>query len=614
MKMQHLQAFLWLRWRLRVNQMKRSGLANTVIQAILAVLLLLAAGVLFVGSLLVGLFVLNEVAPIVLLYVWDGLVVAFLFLWSVSVLGELQRSESLSLEKFLHLPVSLSSAFLINYLSSLLSVALILFVPAMLGLSLGLIFSRGPLMLLLLPLLAAFILMVTALTYQFQGWLAALMVNQRRRRTIIVVATMVFVLICQLPNLVNMLRPWEGQQLKGNELSAQMLQQQKELQHELAAKKITFPQYQERSAEIMRVFQNRVHESEQQTWQQMEDLFRLVNLVLPPGWLPLGARAAAQGDVLPALLGFVGLTLIGTASLWRSYRTTLRLYTGQFTSGKKYTVVVAPPAQTGIRPARLLERKLPFLSEQTTAIALSAFRSLTRAPEAKMMLLTPIIMLAIFGSMFFTQHTEFSVGVRPLLPFGTMVMILFGMIQLVGNQFGFDRSGFRVYVLCPARRRDILLGKNLAVAPLALGLGMAAAIVVEVVVPMRGDHFVAVLFQLVSMYLLFCVLANWLSILAPMPIAAGSFKPANPRGLTLLLHMVFVFLLPLALAPTLLPLGIEVALEEMGWVRGVPIYLLLSLLGCAAIVCLYRLVLNWQGGVLQTREQRILQLVTTKTE
>jgi len=28
----------------------------------------------------------------------------------------------------------------------------------------------------------------------------------------------------------------------------------------------------------------------------------------------------------------------------------------------------------------------------------------------------------------------------------------------------------------------------------------------------------------------------------------------------------------------------------------------------------YRLVLNWQGGVLQAREQKILQRVTTKTE
>ena len=63
-------------------------------------------------------------------------------------------------------------------------------------------------------------------------------------------------------------------------------------------------------------------------------MVRLVNLVLPPGWLPLGIRGLAEGNVLPALLGTLGLTLIGSASLRRAYRTTLRLYTGQFSSGK----------------------------------------------------------------------------------------------------------------------------------------------------------------------------------------------------------------------------------------------------------------------------------------
>ena len=52
-------------------------------------------------------------------------------------------------------------------------------------------------MLPVLLLLAAFLLMVTALTYQFQGWLAALMSNPRRRRTVIMVMTVIFVLIVQ---------------------------------------------------------------------------------------------------------------------------------------------------------------------------------------------------------------------------------------------------------------------------------------------------------------------------------------------------------------------------------------------------------------------------------
>ena len=73
----------------------------------------------------------------------------------------------------------------------------------MLGYGLALVWTEGISMLLVLPSLAAFLVMVTALTYQLQGWLASLMSDPRRRRTVVVVTTMVFVLLVQLPNMIN---------------------------------------------------------------------------------------------------------------------------------------------------------------------------------------------------------------------------------------------------------------------------------------------------------------------------------------------------------------------------------------------------------------------------
>ena len=70
----------------------------------------------------------------------------------------------------------------------------------------------------------------------------------------------------------------------------------------------------------------------------------------------------------------------------------------------------------------------------------------------------------------------------------------------------------------------------------------------------------------------------------------------------------------MALAPTLLPLGIEFLFDQLEWVKGVPIDLLLSLLACFGVVYLYRLVLDVQGQWLQAREQRILDVVTSKAE
>jgi ABC-2 type transport system permease protein len=576
--LQHLRAFLWLHWRLRVNQLQRGGIANRVILALLTVSITVSAVGLFVGAFALA-FVFEKVPPVVLLFIWDGLVVVFLFLWATGLLVDLQRSEALSLTKFLHLPVSLSGVFVLNYLSSLFSLNMLLFVPIMVGFILGLGFTRRPEMLLLLPLLAAFLLMVSAISYQFQGWLASLMVDKRRRRTVIFVVTLVSVLIFQLPYLVNFIRPWEGQK------------------HDYSKG----PQTQEQ-----------VREFERTAW--------LVNVVLPPGWLPIGVMSLAEGDVLPALLGTLGLTLIGTASLWRGYRTTLKLYTGQYTAGTKQPAAAAPsvqavkPPATVQQPAGLITREIPWLSEQASAVALACFRSITRAPEVRMLLLTPIFLLVIFSGMFMRGSLDLPDTARPLLAFSAISTILLTLVQLVGNQFGFDRGGFRVFVLSPASRRDILLGKNLAVLPVTVVFASPLLVLIQAVYPMRIDFFFAVVPQFISMYLLFCLLANYLSIFAPMPIAAGSLKPTNTKWLSILVAMAFVSLFPLAMLPTLVPLGVEAVLELLEWRGGIPVCLILSVVECVAIVYFYRLVLTWQGALLQSREQRILEVVSAKAE
>lgn len=623
---QHLRAFLWLRWRLRINQLRRGGIANFVILTILAVAAVAAAVGLFGIFLSVGLFGFNEDSSEGLMYLFDGAVIAFLLLWMSGLITELQRSEPLSLEKFLHLPVSLTSAFLINYLSSLPSVSMLWFLSAMLGLNIGLIISRGAAMLLLLPMLAAFLLMVTALTYQFQGWLATLMANPRRRRTIIVAATMIFILLCQAPQLVNLAnirRHSQEQSVEAGRIQ-ENVQKQRELVRDLNDKKISLKEFQKRLKELDGELHAPSEKANEEPRHEMQDTIRLMNLILPPGWLAAGAEAVVEGRTWPIVLAILGPALIATASLWRAYRTTLRLYTGQFTSGRTTIQAARSIRESGRQPAPTLragstrtnplEKNLPWLSEQVTVIALAAFRSLLRAPEAKMFLLTPLLMLFVLAPAFMVGMGRADVPemIGPLLAFGAMVMILFGMSQLLGNQFGFDRDGFRVFVLSPARRRDILLGKNLAVAPFVLALGTAAVVVVQVFYPMRLDHILALVPRFVSMYLIYCLPANLLSILAPMRIAAGSFQPTRPRGIVILSQLFFMFLCPPVLALTLLPLGIEWAAEAMGWRYGVPIDLIFSVLECAIVVCLYVLLLRFQGDWLQAREQRILQMVTTR--
>jgi ABC-2 type transport system permease protein len=612
----HFQTLVWLRWRLFVNQQRRGGAANVVALVIVAVLAAGACVTTAITMFVVGLYGLANTTPAIVMYVWDGLVAAFLLCWAIGLTIELQRSEALSLTKFLHLPVSLRSAFAVNYLSSLICPCMVFFFPAMVGLSLGLVLSRGPLLILVVPLAATFVFAVTALTYQFQGWLAALMSNPRRRRTVIVVATATLILLVQIPNLFNLTRP-HGETAP-DELSRRSGEGQAELRRQLDAKAITSDEYQRLHEEGFRAYEAQKAERSRESADRTERTALLVNTVLPPGWLPWGAMALAQGRVFPALLGALGLGLIGGASMWRAYRTTLRLYTGQLTSGRRKAAPKAPAIESGKTPAMpvgnlLVERRLPVVSEQVAAIALAGFRGLVRAPEAKMMLLSPVIMLFVFGSIL-TRSAAPAAASRPWIATGAIVVSLLMMGQLIGNQFGFDRSGFRVFVLCSARRGDILLGKNLSIAPLAMGLIAVALAALQVVYPMRFDLFLAAVPEAISMYVLYCLAANILSIYSPMAVAAGSFRPANSRIGPILIHLAFTFLLPIVLAPALMPLGVEYLLDLAEWRAGVPVALLLSLVVCAGVITLYRFALTWQGSLLQHREQRILQTVASKAE
>ena len=53
---QHLQAFLWLRWRLLENQWRRAGAVNAVLMMIVSVGALLTAIPLFIGCFMLGLY------------------------------------------------------------------------------------------------------------------------------------------------------------------------------------------------------------------------------------------------------------------------------------------------------------------------------------------------------------------------------------------------------------------------------------------------------------------------------------------------------------------------------------------------------------------------------
>jgi ABC-2 type transport system permease protein len=480
----------------------------------------------------------------------------------------------------------------------------------MVGLSIALVFAKGPKALLIFPLLSGFVLMVTAISYQFQGWLASLMQNKRRRRTVIAVVTVSFILVSQLPNLLgNVLS--RGLDPK-DALRAAHRERLARLEAAQASGAITAEEHAARRESAVREYKEKVRETRRARRAQIMSIAANVNVIVPFGWLPYGAMGCARGSVLPGILGAVGMTLIGAASLLRSYRTTLRLYTGHYTSGKKRATTLPAPTRPAPVGASFLERDIPGLSEHAAAVALANLRSLARAPEAKMVLLTPVILIFVFGSMLLTGRIRPPSVARPFVGLAGIWMALLTLQQLLGNQFGLDRGGFRSYLLSSSSRRDILLGKNLSFAPVALGIGGLLLAVAQVLYTMRLDRFLATMVG--SAYLVFCIVANFTSILTPVPLSSGSLRPAHPKASVVLVQFLFFLLLPILISLAVLPLGIELLCHSFGWLKGVPIYLISALPELVVVAWLYGRVLQWQGRMLHSREQRIMEVVTTKVE
>jgi hypothetical protein len=589
MNWDQLKTILWLRWRLMRNQMNRSKGLGAVIAVVVAVATCLLGATSFAVALVGGIYGLGQAKPSLVWGIWFGLTAGFLLFWLVGMIQEIQRSESIDLQRLLHLPVRLGQIFVINYLASHLAVSIIIFVPAMMGLTLGLAISRGPAMLLLAPLALGMVCMITAWTYCLRGWLATLMSNPRRRRTVVMVIMFSFIILGQAPNIYfNVFNQVNRSRHSGtSETSKRQADARKSIQ--------------------LGPF----------------DQIKSIQKFVPPLWVPLGAQALAEGQAGPALLGALGCVAIGALGLRRAYRGTLLFYRGD--TGGKVAAQIQPkrlpsaPAPTPAKAGRrFLELRLPGVPEQAAALALATFRSLLRAPEVKIAWGSSILVpLIVGGSLLFRTGPgglKIPEAVKPFAATGAAVFSVFMLVQFFANQFGFDRDGFRALVLSPVDRRLILMGKNLACLPVGLGFGLLLLVLVALRLQLPALVVVAAVLQLASLLLLAGLVGNVLSIMVPYRIQQGTMKPTKMPGLAMLVLMLCHLLFPVAMAPVFVPPLAELVWQKVGWPGAVPVNLILSVVLVALTALAYWQTLVPLGQLLQRRETKILGIVTVEVD
>ena len=484
---------MWVRWRILANRMSRRGKINSVL---FAVLLLLGA-VLFVGAFfatfLVGSEILPDAEPMEVWGAWLGLGVGFLLFWMIGLMTELSRSDSLSIKNLLHLPVSLGWVFINNYLSSFVSLSIAFFLPAMLGLALAMIKVFGMYMLLCFPLIFGFFILVTALTYHLRGWLARLMEDKRKAKSIVMGISFGLVLLVQAPNFINMAT--SGSQLDGRV---------KKFELQSKVKSATpGPRLEQAQAELDAFLA--VEEIEEM---KSDRVMVLASQVIPFGWLPYGMFALHGKRFLAASLSIMGFFLLAGLSLKRSYRTTLRgIVEGEGHGAgakKKKGSLELKKSKKKAGGMPFVERRIPWTSDAVSAVTFSNLRSLVRAPESKMMMLGPIIMFGFMAmGLVKSDNLENYRIWMPIMSLGAASMGMMSVSQVIQNLFGLDRAGFRAYVLSPVPRKQILIGKNLASAPFGMGIGFIALCGLQFFIPVDANHFFGGFFHIGLLIVLF---------------------------------------------------------------------------------------------------------------
>ena len=548
-------AILVLKWLLLRHAMTPGKALSWGVTAVFFLLLLIIALPLSAGLFYLGLRGFNYEDPLLVLGLYDLITLVFFFFWFWGLLIELQRADVIDFRKMLFLPVSLPMVFSLNYLASLIGPACLIFALGCIGLHLGLAFQFGPAMLLGLPIAAAFFMMLGAWAYYLRGMLAILMENKRRRRLIMTLLPMCFILLGQTPSLLtHLLRNGSGA------AAAEGLSE--------------------------RLF---------------ESLLLYGNLLLPPAWMPIGLWSVHSGNYLAALSACVGLLTLTALGLRLGYRATWRYYTGAESRPKQ-------PRKNGAskRSRRVFTaRRLPLLSEDTAAMTLNAWLTYLRHPNIRSLLLMPLCM----GAFIMMMYRSGAYGDQPSggmwMPVIILIWPFFNFSFVLLNLFGVDRAAFQGLILLPTPRRRYLLAKNLALFPFVGGLSFLFILLGAVLMAVELKQVLLSLVQVIQLYLAFCIAGNYTSLFLIYHINRDGMRARANRPMMLLIGLAAAAFTGLMLIPSSFCINVDRYAADYGYAGPIPLGLLFSvaLLACTAL--LYAFTLVHAGDLFALREQHM---------
>jgi len=206
-----------------------------------------------------------------------------------------------------------------------------------------------------------------------------------------------------------------------------------------------------------------------------------------------------------------------------------------------YRRLLDMPTSMGARRAGafggLWDRTIPGLSEPASAVAFTQYRLALRTPRGRASMFTPVIIPLLLAGFAYRRagagmlstksgglpFSYFSGGIGlSLAAFGAFASIL-TLIPLALNQFAVDKAGFTRQMLSPLTIRELVTGKAVGNALIALAPGLFCFVIPALIFPGGAPAlWLALLLSVVSTYVLFAPAAAAWSAIFPKDVDLNS--------------------------------------------------------------------------------------------
>jgi hypothetical protein len=560
-----LRAFVWLRWRMLINSLEKTGARDTVerfsvaiekLGPIMAAVLMVPSGVLLAAAAAASGFALARGDQYSLFFVAARYML--LVVPVVSIVGPLllPAADRTNPVRLLLLPIPRSTLYVAQSSSAFGDVWVLVMLPIVLFLPLGLI-AGGALVAAFISFVAGtlLVLVVVGLTSLSTSLLHLLVRNRQRGELLALLFIVIIPALSMLPGL-----------LHGTRHLSRM-------DGQAPAVRTGMPGWVVSAGE--RAF-----------------------ALYPTELYVKSTRVAASGETASAAADLVALA--ATAVLLHG----LSMFA--------FAKVLESPGSTGARRAMPTRaawgRTLPGLSPGASAVALAQLRLALRTPRGRSILLSPVIMTAIFGFVIRRSTANFDAGPfsfnsgLSLAALGCFVCLM-AILPIAMNQFAVDNAGLTLALLSPLSDREYLAGKAvgdglIAVVPVSLSF-----LVALVMLPGGSPAlWLSIPLALLSTYFLVAPAAAVFSALFPRTVDLNSIgRGSNAHGLSGLLGMLAFIA---AAAPSVL-----ITVVASSWLRQPSLTPLLLIVWCVVSYAISQALFILARRVFAQRRENLAMLI-----